>query len=228
MSSRSLSQTITQSLLERPIAVRPGRRASWRSLFKAIEDKTLSVLLIVLLSPVLCLIALAVRLDSRGPILFRQTRVGLDDQPFTCLKFRSMRWEGVPQAGLRQTRRDDDRITKVGRFLRKTSLDELPQLFNVLRGEMSLVGPRPHAPTMRTEGLLCEEVIADYRLRHLVKPGITGLAQVNGYRGATETVSQLRRRIDYDLKYVQEWSIALDLKILLMTPICVLSGENAF
>ncbi len=209
-------------------ALSPERAGTVRMALKLVEDKLLSLLMILVLSPVLALIALAVRLDSPGPILFRQTRIGLGGRPFTCLKFRSMRWERPSQDGIRQTRRDDDRITRVGRYLRKTSLDELPQLFNVLRGDMSLVGPRPHAPTMRTEGRLCEELIADYHLRHLVKPGITGLAQVKGYRGATETVDQLRRRIEHDLHYVQNWSIPMDLMILVMTPVTVLTGENAF
>jgi exopolysaccharide biosynthesis polyprenyl glycosylphosphotransferase len=222
-----MSETMSGSMPELS-ALSPERAGTVRMALKLVEDKLLSLLMILVLSPVLALIALAVRLDSPGPILFRQTRIGLGGRPFTCLKFRSMRWERPSQDGIRQTRRDDDRITRVGRYLRKTSLDELPQLFNVLRGDMSLVGPRPHAPTMRTEGRLCEELIADYHLRHLVKPGITGLAQVKGYRGATETVDQLRRRIEHDLHYVQNWSIPMDLMILVMTPVTVLTGENAF
>jgi lipopolysaccharide/colanic/teichoic acid biosynthesis glycosyltransferase len=222
-----MSNTLARSHAGRAPALSAGVGAGYIRT-KATLDRLLACLLVVLLSPVLALIGLAVRLDSPGPVLFRQTRVGLHNQPFTCLKFRSMRWEPAPRDAIQQTRRDDDRITAVGRFLRRTSLDELPQLFNVLRGEMSLVGPRPHAPTMRTEGKLCEEIAAEYNLRHLVKPGITGLAQVRGCRGATETIAQLHQRLDHDLEYVQSACLTLDLKILLLTPVCVLSGRNAF
>ena len=209
------------------IAQRPLR--SWNVLLKEAEDKVLGALLIVLLAPVLALIALAVRLDSRGPILFRQERVGLNNRPFNVLKFRSMHYQPECTGDIQQTKRGKDaRITPVGAFLRKSSLDELPQLFNVLRGEMSLVGPRPHALTMRTQDLLCDEIVEDYKHRHRMKPGMTGWAQVNGLRGATDTTEQLRNRVEHDLYYIENWSLWLDMKILVMTPLTILSGENAF
>jgi Undecaprenyl-phosphate glucose phosphotransferase len=208
------------------LARRPLR--SWSLVVKELEDKLLAALLVVLLLPVFAMLALAVRLDSPGPILFRQSRVGLNNRPFDILKFRSMRWD--PDAGddIEQTRREDRRITPLGQYLRKTSLDELPQLFNVLRGEMSLVGPRPHAVTMRTQDMLCDEIVEDYKHRHRMKPGITGWAQVNGHRGATDTPEQLRQRVEHDLYYIDNWSFRLDLRILLLTPLKILIGENAF
>jgi Undecaprenyl-phosphate glucose phosphotransferase len=201
----------------------------WGVVLKAVEDKLLAALLLLCLAPVLALLALAVKLDSPGPVLFRQKRVGLNNRPFDILKFRSMRWQPEAEgAGLRQTARDDARVTPLGRYLRRASLDELPQLFNVLRGEMSLVGPRPHAVTMRTQNLLGDEIIAQYAHRHRVKPGLTGWAQINGLRGATLTTEQLRRRVEHDLWYIDHWSIWLDLKILVLTPAKVLGGDNAF
>ncbi|WP_051362122.1 exopolysaccharide biosynthesis polyprenyl glycosylphosphotransferase [Solimonas soli] len=209
------------------IAERPIRRAG--AIAKAAEDYLLGGLLVLLLSPLLALIALAVRLDSPGPILFRQPRHAWNNAEFDVFKFRTMRWnpQGAPQP-LRQTERGDPRVTRVGRFLRRTSLDELPQLFNVLRGEMSLVGPRPHAVDMRTEERLGSEIVETYAHRHRVKPGLTGLAQVRGYRGATHTAEQLRRRIEADLEYVEHWSLWLDLQILARTAWIVIRGHNAY
>lgn len=209
------------------LAERPIRRGG--AIAKTLEDYLLGGLITLALLPLMALIALAIRLDSPGPVMFRQRRHAWNNGEFDVFKFRSMRWSPrAPGQGLQQTERDDPRITRVGRFLRRSSLDELPQLFNVLRGEMSLVGPRPHAVNMKTEQRLCEEIIETYAHRHRVKPGLTGLAQVRGYRGATHTAEQLRLRIESDLEYVEHWSIWLDLKILVMTAWTVIRGENAY
>lgn len=211
------------------LADRPIRR--WDAVIKSLEDLLLGGLITLLLSPFLALVALAVKLDSPGPVIFKQRRHASNNREFFIYKFRTMRWEPESGAGagvIRQTMRDDDRITRLGRFLRKTSIDELPQLFNVLRGEMSLVGPRPHAVNMRTEAQLGHEIVDTYAHRHRVKPGITGWSQVNGSRGATDTAEQLRRRVELDLYYVENWSPYLDLKILVMTFITVVLGRNAY
>ncbi len=200
-------------------------------LSKVVFDQVFAALAILLLLPLLLVIAAAIRLDSRGPALFRQRRHGLGHREFTVFKFRTMTrcTAGDGSDGRLQTRRGDGRVTRVGDFLRKTSLDELPQLFNVLNGTMSLVGPRPHPVAMRTEGKLCEELVAHYSQRHCVKPGITGWAQVSGFRGATETAEQLRRRVEHDLYYIEHRSFLFDLHILLLTPIRILfDRDNAF
>ena len=208
------------------LARRPLR--SWSLVVKELEDKLIALVLLLLLLPVFALLALAVRLDSPGPVLFRQSRVGLNNRPFDILKFRSMRWDPRATDEIEQTQRTDSRITQIGGYLRKTSLDELPQLFNVLRGEMSLVGPRPHAVTMRTQNMLGDEIVVDYKHRHRMKPGITGWAQINGHRGATDTTDQLRQRVEHDLYYIENWSFWFDLRILLTTPVKILMDENAF
>ncbi len=208
------------------LADRPLKR--WNAVIKAVEDFILCGIITVLALPILALIALAIRIDSPGPVLFKQRRHTSNNIEFDVYKFRTMRWNpGSAQQALRQTGRNDDRITRVGRFLRGSSLDELPQLFNVLRGEMSLVGPRPHAVDMRTEQLLCHEIIDTYPHRHRMKPGMTGLSQVKGLRGATDTVQQLCSRIEFDLYYVENWSLTLDLWILAMTFWVVVRGTNA-
>lgn len=211
----------------RLLADRPIR--GWNAVLKTASDRLLGLMITLALLPILALVALAIRLESPGPILFRQRRHGYCNSEFDIYKFRSMRVATEVAGGaLAQTVRGDQRITRVGRFIRKWSLDELPQLFNVLRGDMSLVGPRPHAVNMRTQDRLGTEIIASYPHRHRVKPGITGWAQVNGARGATDTPEQLRRRIDLDLHYVNHWSLALDLSVLLRTIKAVLRPTNAF
>ena len=198
---------------------------------KAALAQIIAAVAVLLLLPLLLAIAVAIRLDSRGPVIFRQRRHGLGNGEFTIFKFRTMTWAPNPSDndGRVQTQRCDSRITRVGNFLRNTSLDELPQLFNVLNRSMALVGPRPHPLAMRTQGQLCEDLVADYSRRHRVRPGITGWAQVNGHRGATETVQQLRRRVEHDLYYVEHRCILFDLKILLLTPIrIVFDRGNAF
>jgi Undecaprenyl-phosphate glucose phosphotransferase len=220
--------TICDALPVELLADRPIHR--WDAVFKSAMDFALAAFAVIALSPVLMGIAAAVRISGPGPILFRQRRHGWNNGEFYIYKFRSMRWEGDGSASaLKQTTRGgDSRITPVGAFLRKSSLDELPQLLNVLRGEMSLVGPRPHATNMRTEERLGHEIIDAYAHRHRVKPGITGWAQVNGSRGATDTTEQLRRRVELDLHYIENWSLWLDVKILFKTVASVLKATNAF
>ena len=208
------------------VAARPVRL--WTLVAKRAEDLVLTTLILVLAAPVMALSAMAVKLDSPGPVLFRQRRHGYNNREITVLKFRTMRVEQADGTGARQTARDDDRVTRVGRVLRKLSLDELPQLLNVLKGEMSLVGPRPHPIGMRTENLLGEDIIETYAHRHRVKPGLTGWAQVHGFRGATEDVEALMRRVEYDLDYIERCSVAFDLRILMMTPFSLITTKNAF
>ena len=208
-------------------ADRPIRR--WNILLKSAKDIVLTSVLTILLLPVLACIALAIKLDSPGPVLFRQRRHGFRNGEFDIYKFRTMYYTPIqPSGALEQTLRGDPRITRVGRLLRKTSLDELPQVFNVLGGSMSLVGPRPHAVNMRTESQLGHEITDRYPHRCRVKPGITGWSQINGSRGATDTIAQLQRRVELDLHYVDHWSLMLDLKILCRTFRAVLRGTNAY
>mgnify|MGYP001206223061 CR=1 FL=1 len=197
-------------------------------LLKRLEDIGLALLLLLVFSPVMLATALAIKLDSRGPILFRQTRYGFNNQRIQVWKFRSMYADECRDIAPVQVGRDDPRITRVGRFIRRTSIDELPQLFNVLGGSMSMVGPRPHPIDTKAENLLFEEAVAEYAARHRVKPGLTGWAQVNGWRGETDTIEKIRKRVDHDLYYIENWSLLLDIKIVLMTIITVLRGKNAY
>jgi Undecaprenyl-phosphate glucose phosphotransferase len=183
---------------------------------------------LIFLSPLLLMIASIIKLDSEGPIFFRQRRQGLGDRLFDVYKFRTMYCDLSDPKGANQTKRGDPRVTRIGAFLRKTSLDELPQLINVLRGEMSLVGPRPHTPHMLIGDKRHYEIVSEYSFRHRVKPGITGLAQVNGYRGAVDTPDQLKARVDLDLYYIDHWSLWLDIKILWRTAFVCFSGRNAY
>jgi putative colanic acid biosynthesis UDP-glucose lipid carrier transferase len=191
---------------------------------KRSSDIVLALMILVLISPVLVLIALCVKLTSPGPAIFRQRRYGLDGQEIIVYKFRSMT---VMDDGdtVRQARKNDGRMTPIGAFLRKTSLDELPQFFNVLQGRMSVVGPRPHAVAHNE---IYRKLIKGYMLRHKVPPGITGWAQVNGYRGETETLEKMKGRIDHDLEYLRNWSLRLDLYIIAKTVWVVLKGDNAY
>ncbi len=195
---------------------------------KRMLDLVLGALLLILLFPVFLAVALIVKLDSPGPVLFRQPRLGLNDRPFTVLKFRSMYVDAADLMAARQTTRKDPRVTRAGKWLRRLSLDELPQLFNVLAGDMSLVGPRPHAPHTRAGGQLLKDAMAEYVIRHQVKPGITGWAQVNGSRGEIVTMEDLRRRVNYDLEYIRRWSAAFDLKIIFMTVSREVFSKHAF
>jgi Undecaprenyl-phosphate glucose phosphotransferase len=202
------------------------RRAmrDWARILKAIEDRVLGSVLLVLSAPLFALIALAIKLDSKGPVFFRQTRHGRAGKPFAVWKFRSMR---VLENGaeVKQATKGDPRVTRVGRWLRLTSLDELPQLLNVVAGDMSLVGPRPHAVSHNAH---YAALIEAYLARHQVKPGMTGLAQINGFRGETQTPDLMAQRVALDLAYISRWSLWLDLKILALTPIYGLVHRNAY
>lgn len=201
----------------------------WGAAFKGFMDRGVGALLALAALPICLAAAVAIKLETPGPLLYRQRRYALDNRVFHIYKFRTMAWQSAtPKAPLEQTQRNDHRVTRVGRWLRASSIDELPQLLNVLRGEMSLVGPRPLAVEMRTEGLYCHEITASYAHRHRVKPGMTGWAQVHGARGATATREQLTERVRLDLEYIDRWSPVLDLKILLMTVRVVIKGTNAF
>jgi lipopolysaccharide/colanic/teichoic acid biosynthesis glycosyltransferase len=194
---------------------------------KRVFDVMLAGGALVVLMPVWILIAISVKVDSPGPIFFSQIRIGRSNQMFRLMKFRSMRVDGSDGAGARSTSRDDDRITRVGKIIRSTSIDELPQLLNVLKGDMSIVGPRPHALGSRAAEKLFWEVDERYWHRHAAKPGLTGLAQVRGYRGATLYEDDLRNRLQADLEYLEHWSIWRDIKIILLT-FRVLLHRNAF
>lgn len=182
-------------------------------IFKRLEDVIVSTVILILISPVLLIISVAVKFSSPGPVLFRQLRYGMDGKPIRVWKFRSMRVM-ENNKNVVQATKNDIRVTKVGKFLRSTSLDELPQFFNVLCGQMSVVGPRPHAVAHNEQ---YRALIQGYMLRHKVKPGITGLAQINGWRGETDTLEKMEKRIEYDLLYIRGWSIWLDLKIIFLT-----------
>jgi exopolysaccharide biosynthesis polyprenyl glycosylphosphotransferase len=196
-------------------------------LVKRIEDVVITFICLLVTLPLMLVIALSIKLDSRGPVLFKQKRLGANNLPFNLLKFRSMYVEQTDPLGQQLTRTGDPRITRVGRFLRMTSSDELPQLINVLRGDMSLVGPRPHPLAASAAGMSYARAITEYPIRHRVKPGITGWAQVNGWRGETATIEQIRQRVEHDLYYIENWSLALDLEILGRTVFAVLSRANA-
>jgi polysaccharide biosynthesis protein PslA len=206
------------TLFERPIS-------GFDLLLKKFEDVVLGVLITLLASPILLLIAIAVKLDSPGPIFFRQPREGFNNRKFSIWKFRSMRVEESQTESIKQAEKDDARVTRVGRWLRRSSLDELPQLFNVLSGEMSLVGPRPHAASTRAGDRLFGDIVHTYAARHKVKPGITGWAQVCGWRGETDTEDKLVRRLEHDLFYIENWSVLFDLYVLVRTAPALLSSR---
>ncbi|MEM1138561.1 MAG: undecaprenyl-phosphate glucose phosphotransferase [Pseudomonadota bacterium] len=208
-------------ILDRPFS-------GWAALIKDIEDRVLASLFILAALPVLAAVALAIKLDSKGPIIFKQRRFGFNNQEILIWKFRSMYVDDCDTTGTKQATKDDPRITRVGKLLRKTSLDELPQLFNVLRGEMSIVGPRPHAVSTKIGDRLFSELVERYDARHKVKPGITGWAQVNGWRGETDTVEKIQKRVEYDLHYIENWSVWLDVYIIFKTVWLVFKDEQAY
>jgi Undecaprenyl-phosphate glucose phosphotransferase len=200
----------------------------WNAVAKWVEDKVISAFLLLLFAPTMAIIALLIKLDSRGPVFFVQERFGFNNNAIRVLKFRTMHADRSDLSGAQRTVPNDPRVTRVGRVLRALSFDELPQLINVLRGDMSLVGPRPHAITMRAGGRLYYEAIEEYVHRHRVKPGITGWAQVNGLRGQVDTLEKARARVEYDLFYIENWSLWLDLKTLALTLPILLSRQNAY
>jgi putative colanic acid biosysnthesis UDP-glucose lipid carrier transferase len=193
-------------------------------ILKRVSDIVLSLVILVLISPILAIVAMAVKLSSPGPAIFKQRRNGLDGQEIVVYKFRSMTTQDNGQV-VKQAQRGDARITKIGAILRKTSLDELPQFVNVLQGRMSIVGPRPHAVAHNQQ---YRGMITAYMVRHKVKPGITGWAQVNGHRGETDTIDKMQARVEFDLQYLRNWSIAFDLQIIVRTIKLVLLDRNAY
>lgn len=200
----------------------------WRGVIKRAEDIVIGCGLVVLFAPVMALSALAIRLDSKGPVLLRQRRYGFGNTPIMIFKFRTMYADRGDVTGRVATIPGDPRVTRVGRFLRRSSLDELPQLFNVILGSMSLVGPRAHPVEMQVGGRYYHDIVSHYAARHRMKPGITGLAQINGYRGLVDTVEKAQRRLDYDLHYVEHWSLAMDIRILFATVFRGFTSDNAF
>jgi putative colanic acid biosynthesis UDP-glucose lipid carrier transferase len=206
------------NVFERPLT-------GWGNVLKSIEDKTIGAVLFVAALPLCLLIALAIKLDSPGPVLFRQTRYGFNNNEFTVFKFRTMRADAQADDRVPQATRGDARVTRVGAFLRRTSLDELPQLYNVLRGDMSLVGPRPHAVPHNQQ---YAALIGDYLSRHRVKPGITGWAQVNGLRGEITSPDIMKLRVQHDIHYIEHWSLLLDIKILALTVLVGFVNKNAY
>ena len=202
--------------------------SGWSSFLKSALDRAVAAFAIVLLSPVMLLTALAVKLESKGPVIFTQRRYGFNNELIEIYKFRSMYTDRTDADASKLVTKGDPRVTKVGRVIRKTSLDELPQLFNVLTGQLSIVGPRPHATQAKAAEALYEQVADGYFARHKVKPGITGWAQVNGWRGETDTREKLEQRVKHDLDYIDNWSLWFDVYIMLKTPFALLKSENAY
>jgi Undecaprenyl-phosphate glucose phosphotransferase len=203
--------------------------ADWDYLLKRAFDLVVATLALIVLSPVMIATAIAIRLDSPGPVLFKQKRYGFNNELIEVYKFRSMYVDQSDAGAAQLVTRGDPRVTRVGRFIRKTSIDELPQLFNVLfKGNLSLVGPRPHALQAKAANRLYDEVVDGYFARHRVKPGITGWAQINGWRGETDTAEKIQQRVEFDLHYIENWSLLFDLKILFLTPFRLLSTEQAY
>ena len=209
-------------VFDRPIA-------DWDVVMKSLFDKVVGGLALIALSPVMLLVALAIKLESRGPVLFRQKRYGFNNELIEVFKFRSMYVDQSDATATKLVTKGDPRVTKVGRVIRKTSLDELPQLFNVVfQGNLSLVGPRPHAVHAKAVDRLYDEAVDGYFARHRVKPGITGWAQINGWRGETDSQEKIQARVEHDLYYIENWSVLFDLYILAMTPVSLLKTENAY
>lgn len=208
-------------ILDKPVS-------GWAALTKYVMDYTLGALFLLLSLPIILIAAVCIKLESRGPVFFRQQRYGFNSQLIDVFKFRTMYADQADTNAEKLATRDDPRITRVGAFLRRFSLDELPQLFNVLRGEMSVVGPRPHALLAKAGGKLYKDVVDEYAVRYKVKPGITGWAQINGWRGNTETENDLIGRVEHDLYYIENWSIPFDLAIILRTFIAVIGGKNSY
>jgi Undecaprenyl-phosphate glucose phosphotransferase len=208
-------------LFDRPLG-------DWGPFLKTLEDKIIASIALVMLAPVFAIVAMAVKFESKGPVFFRQKRYGFNNELIEVYKFRSMFTDLADVSAKKLVTKDDPRVTRVGRFIRKSSLDELPQLINVLKGELSLVGPRPHATMASAAGNLYETVVEGYFARHKVKPGMTGWAQINGWRGETDTAEKIERRVEHDLYYIENWSLTFDLYILARTPLALLDTKQAY
>lgn len=208
-------------LFDKPIA-------DWDAVMKRTFDIVFSIGGLVLFSPIFLITAIAIKLESKGPIIFKQKRYGFNNEVVEVLKFRSMYHEMADPDAKKVVTKDDPRVTKVGKFIRKSSIDELPQLLNVLSGRLSLVGPRPHAVNAHTKNQLWDEVVDGYFARHKVKPGVTGWAQINGWRGEVDNQDKIKQRVAHDLYYIENWSLLLDLYIVFITPIRLLKTENAY
>ena len=209
-------------MADRPIS-------DWNLVFKWIFDRVVALFALVLLSPLMLITAIAIKMESKGPIFFKQKRHGFNNELIEVFKFRSMYTDRTDANATKLVTKNDPRVTKVGRFIRKTSIDELPQLINVLKGELSIVGPRPHPLQAKADNKLYYEAVEGYFARHRVKPGITGWAQINGWRGETDTIEKIMQRVNHDLYYIEHWSILLDIYILFMTPVSLVAkNENAY
>lgn len=209
-------------IVEKPLA-------DWDLILKVCFDKIIGTLCLIFLSPVMLAVAAAVKLTSKGPVLFKQKRYGFNNELIEVYKFRSMYVDQLDPTAKKQVTRNDPRVTPVGRFIRKSSLDELPQLFNVVfKGNLSLIGPRPHAIQAKAAERLYDEVVDGYFARHKVRPGLTGWAQIHGWRGETDTQEKIQHRVEHDLHYIENWSILLDFYILCATPFALLKAENAY
>jgi Undecaprenyl-phosphate glucose phosphotransferase len=209
------------SVFDRPLI-------GWGLFIKNVVERLLAAAGIVAFAPVMLAIAIAIRLESKGPIIFRQKRYGFNNELIEVFKFRSMYTDMSDANAAKLVSKGDPRVTRVGRFIRKASIDELPQLFNVLTGQLSLVGPRPHATQAKAADALYESVVDGYFARHKVRPGITGWAQINGWRGETDTREKIEQRVKHDLEYIDRWSLGFDLVIIFRTPFALLKGENAY
>lgn len=218
-----LGKVPTLDVFEAPIT-------DWDLVMKWLFDHVVGAIVLALAAPVMALVALAIKLDSPGPVLFRQKRFGFNNERIDVFKFRSLYHDQSDPLATKVVTKNDSRVTRVGRFIRKTSLDELPQLFNVVfKGNLSLVGPRPHAVQGRLQSRLFDEAVDGYFARHRVKPGITGWAQINGWRGEIDNDEKIQKRVEFDLYYIENWSVLFDLYVLLRTPLALLTkNENAY
>jgi len=203
--------------------------ADWDVVMKWLFDKIVGGFMLIAALPIMALVAIAIKIDSRGPVLFKQQRYGFNNDLIEVYKFRSMYVDKSDATASKLVSKNDSRVTRVGRLIRKASLDELPQLFNVVfKGNLSLVGPRPHAVNAKAETRRYDEAVDGYFARHRVKPGLTGWAQINGWRGETDTQEKIQQRVEHDLYYIENWSVLLDLYIVARTPFALLNTENAY
>lgn len=220
----SIDSQVSNNGISEPSPKKRFGKSRWHQLTKQITDKLAALSALLFLSPLLLVVSILIKLDSKGPVLFKQARNGLNNREFEIWKFRTMT---VMEDGddFKQAQKNDTRITRIGNFLRKSSIDELPQLVNVLIGDMSIVGPRPHPVALNDK---FARLIPDYNQRTDMRPGLTGLAQVRGHRGPTDTIEQMQARVDSDIEYIEQWSYWMDLKIIMLTPYYGLISKNAF